>query len=122
MPAPTTDGTLLNPVQATGGDLVSDEDMTGAPRLSSLVPQLGAVNASYKVERTKIALGDYDTDRGDASSDGGRPMPMETFVERRLQEEQYLRATEAQYAKLTRRTSERPPALFFSRTGREGRV
>src|SRR5579862_565027 len=115
MPAPVTDGTLVQ--TGSAGDLVSDEDMTGSPRLSPLVPQLGATNAGYKIERTKLVVGDYDTDRGDISSDGGRPLPVETFVERRLQEEQYLRETELQYATLRQRSSERIPNGFFMRTG-----
>lgn len=116
----TTDGTLVQ--TGSSGDLVSDEDMTGGPRLSPLVPQLGAANAGYKIERTKIVVGDYGTDRGDVSSDGGRPFPVETFVERRLQEEQYLRGIELEYLALRRRDGERAPAIFFARTGREGRL
>ena len=115
-----SDGTTLNP--GVNGDLVSDEDMTGAVRQSSLVPQLGAPNANYKIERTKIAIGDYDQDRGDVSSDGGRPFPIETFVERRLQEEQYMRQIEQVYFAMTTRQRERAPASFFGRTGREGRI
>jgi hypothetical protein len=121
MPAPVTDGTVVQ--TGSAGDLVSDEDMTAQPRLSPLVPQLGATNAGYKIERTKLVVGDYDTDRGDISSDGGRPLPVETFVERRFMEAQYLRATElASQLTLGRRHAERAPVLFFARTGRDGRI
>lgn len=88
-------------------------------RLSPTVPQLPT---NYSIERTKIAIGDYGQDRGDISNDGGRGLPVEMFTERRLQEEQYLRETDLQIRSLNSRGSERTPTIFFSRTGREGRI
>jgi hypothetical protein len=116
----STDGTILNP--GTGGDTVSDEDLTNQPRLSALVPKLGASNANYKVERTKVAIGDYGQDRGDPSNDGGRAFPVEQPAEARIYEKQLLRASETQLATLISRASERRPDMFFNRCGRDGRV
>jgi hypothetical protein len=85
-----TDGTQLN--VGVAGDLVSDEDLTGQPRGTSAVPQLGAPNAGYKVERTKIAIGDYGQDAGDAAAATG--LPVRTLFERQALEEIVIRETQ----------------------------
>lgn len=79
-----SDGTLLSP--GTAGDLISDEDMTGIPRQSALLPQLSASNANYKIERTKIAIGDVDYDSGDATP--GNALPVRMLFERQSLEDQ----------------------------------
>jgi|SRR5215472_9947660 len=110
-----SDGTQLNP--GANGDLIADEDMTSAVRGSPLVPQLGAANAAYKLERTKIAIGAYGEDRGDPTLEG-RPFPVEMGVERRLSEVLMLREAELVSMNLRSRSSERA-SLIFSRTSRE---
>jgi hypothetical protein len=117
--AQLTDGTTLN--TGAGGDLVSDEDLTGQPRQSADVPQIGAGNANYKLERTKVAVGKYGQDRGDVDIDG-RPFPVEMGVERRLMEAQEQLAIDNLATSMRTRMSERPPIMRFSaRCGRAGR-
>jgi hypothetical protein len=116
----STDGTTLN--SGSGGDLVSDEDLTGLVRQSPAVPQLGAANAAYKIERTKIVIGEYGQDRGDVSSDGGRPFPVETFAERRMLEVNTAVAIDTLARDAVRRQREREPRMMFNaRIGRSGR-
>lgn len=76
------DGTQLT--LGAGGDLVSDEDLTGLPRGSPLLPQVGAANGNYKLERTKIVVGAYGQDAGDATFDA--PLPAESRTQRQLAE------------------------------------
>lgn len=113
------DGTLLN--TGVGGDLISDEDMTGTPRLSATVPQLASAQAGYKIERTKIAIGPYDQDRGDVDIDA-RALPVETAAERRLLEATAALTIDHVRLASTTRQRERAPALVFNaRIGRAGR-
>lgn len=114
-----SDGTPLNP--GVGGDLISDEDLTGEPRLSPAVPQLSSAQAAYKLERTKVAVGPYGTDRGDVDLDG-RPFPVEMGAERRLLEAHALLLLDEYRTRTVLRHSERQPAATFNaRIGRMGR-
>jgi hypothetical protein len=114
-----SDGTQLNP--GASGDLIADEDMTGTVRLSPLVPQLSATNASYKIERTKIAIGDYGQDRGDPTLEG-RAFPVETGAERRILELAFMRQTETSELLQRMRASERTPLTMTTRSSRDGRA
>jgi hypothetical protein len=122
--AQTTDGTAISTGTGSNAtpDLISSEDMTGVVRLNPDVPQLNATNAGYKIERTKIAIGTYDQDRGDVSNDGGRGFPVEFDRERRLFEYDFLRQSEVANMTLKSRQSERMPTAFFQRSGRDGRI
>jgi hypothetical protein len=104
----TTDGTQLNP--GTAGDLVSDEDMTGQSRLSPLVPQLGTVNAGYKIERTKIAIGAYGSDAGDVTPDA--PLAVRTSAERWSLEWLRMNTSDSHSVALIKRSSERVSSVF----------
>lgn len=122
-PANATDGTSLSP--GAGGDLITSEDMSGNPRLSPLVPQLGAANAGYKIERTKIVIGAYDQDRGDATEQAG--LPVEDNRVRRLQEAILLQAIRDTQISTTLRWRWEPRELSSAgrrageRIGRAGR-
>lgn len=106
-----SDGTPLN--LGSGGDLISDEDMTNQPRQSPLVPQLGATNAGYKIERTKLVVGPYGYDYGDPTQD--QPLPVESRADRQRLELMQLSAIEARYASLQTRSQERTGSVFGSR-------
>ena len=99
------------------------EDMTGTARLSAAVPQLsGSINSNYGVQRVKIAIGDYGTDRGDVSNDGGRSLPIESSVERRVLELQRVKNIEQVVFLQTKRVSERQVSSTLARTTRDGRM
>jgi hypothetical protein len=98
-----TDGTQLN--LGLAGDLVSDEDMTGLPRGVADVPQLGSGNANYKVERTKVAVGRYGHDDGDAEPDS--PLWVGMRRERLVLETEMLARLDANAMSMQRRCYER---------------
>jgi hypothetical protein len=112
-----TDGTQTS--LGVGGDLIADEDLTGQPRLSPLVPQLGTTNAGYKIERTKIAVGDYSQDRGDASAEGAGIPVEDNRVRRMLELDQLRQLDEAQLLRTRRHAEREPMMLSFGRSGRE---
>jgi hypothetical protein len=114
---------IPNPVDSLNDQIVSTsgaEDMTGLERLSPSVPQ---ASIPYVISRVKIALGDFQSDRGDPSLESGRGLPTENREMRTLQEMQFLQTMDAEYVAMARRSSERVPASnFLKRTGRWGRV
>jgi hypothetical protein len=109
----STDGTALNP--GANGDLISDEDMTGQPRQDSKLPQLGSANASYKNERTKIAIGPYGSDFGDAAP--GTGLDVRTYQERVALEESMIRDTDCRMATLSSSDRGRRIQLVDARGG-----
>jgi hypothetical protein len=63
-----SEGTQLN--VGLSGDIVSDEDISGQPRLGGVVPSIPLAGvAGVKLERTKIAVGPFGVDSGDAIAD-----------------------------------------------------
>jgi len=68
-----SEGTQLN--TGTGGDYVSDEDISQEPRLGGVVPSIPLGGATgVKLERTKSAVGPFGADWGDAGQDNGLPV------------------------------------------------
>lgn len=82
------DGTVMNP--GSGGDTISNKEFAVAadgvpadPRGTACLPV-----TAYKLPRSKIAIGDYDHDNGDATSTNA--LPIQTFYERRMMEQQMI--------------------------------
>lgn len=106
-----SDNTALNP--GTAGDLIATEDMTGLPRQSPAVPQLGAANAGYKIPRSKIAIGDVDQDAGDVTFD--RPLPAESRATRQRLEMAQMLEADRDRGMHVQRTRERVSSVFGAR-------
>lgn len=98
--------------QLATGEVISNEynDPTYGIRGDPDLPVI-----AYKVPRSKIAVGSYGQDMGDA--DIGRPLYVESFLERRLAEDTALRDIAAQNRSLARYASE----ANFSTTGGDPR-
>lgn len=86
------DGTPLN--GGSGGDTISDEafsDNSGVTTGASQTPRGldDLPDTAYKLPRSKIAVGPYDSDGGDAIAVSG--LPVQTYYERRCLEDQIIR-------------------------------
>ena len=96
------DGTILGTAEVISDEYI--DPMTGCRR------DINLPGTAYKAPRSKIAVGPYGQDWGDATPD--QPLPVESKVERRFLEEATLRDREillAQYMKSnseTRSTSD----------------
>jgi hypothetical protein len=80
-----SEGTALN--NGIGGDGISDEDITGLPRLGGVIPSVPIVPSgasNVKLERTKVVVGDFGLDGGDAGHDN--PLPAHDYWSRELLE------------------------------------
>lgn len=106
------DNTTLNP--GLGGDVISTEDLPlGAARGHGALPLV-----AYKVPRSKIAVGDVDTDGGDAMAHS--PLAVGDYQARRSAEASRLRAQDMSMQKSRSRQGERI-ATMDRRGDREGR-
>lgn len=98
------DGTVINATTATGGDTIATEELaataSGGARLKDGLPV-----TAYKVPRSKIAVGSYDEDAGDASPTN--PLAVGTLSERRSLETMDVAARDAASATNVRRCFER---------------
>lgn len=103
------DGTTV----ASNADLVSTEDMTGRPRGTADAPQLGTTAGNYKLGRSKIAVGGYGADQGDASFDS--PLPVGMRAERQQLELIRVREMDASLYSLMTRGQERVQSIFGAR-------
>lgn len=93
------DNTTL-PAGGGGDTLATEEIATGNARSAPGLP-----TTAYKVPRTKIALGDYDDDRGDVAQD--KPLPVDSARGARFDERTELRARDAFALSLVTRGGER---------------
>jgi len=100
------------------------EDMTGVPRGSPAVVQLGSTSQqNYSLGRVKLALGNVGQDRGDPDLDGGRGLPVEQVGnDRRLAELGRLKAIDMDLCNLRGRSSERMSSITNARSNRDGRI
>lgn len=111
--SPTTDNTDVN--AGAGGDSIADEViLVGDTRGDQ-----GLSQATYKIQRVKIAVGGLHEDRGDVTSD--RPLAVESQREAELTELRFLTDLSTQRASLANRHTERYPLIVGQRTGRDGR-
>jgi hypothetical protein len=95
--ANTNDNTALNP--GVGGDNISTEDQpAGTQRGDAALPLV-----DYKMPRSKIAIGPYDLDLGDAGQ--YLPLPVQTLRERGIMEEQMISARRLALSTLSTRSS-----------------
>ena len=107
MAANATDGTTMN--QGSGGDTIATEDMpVGTPRGDQNLPL-----TDYKLGRSKIAVGPYDQDLGDATSD--RPLPVESRAQRQLAELAFVRQIDQQRTAFATRSRELVSPLYWNR-------
>lgn len=105
--ANSNDGTTLNP--GVGGDVYSSEDQpVGSQRGDPNLPL-----TDYKVARSKIAVGPYDTDAGDATFQN--PLPVESRRERQAAELAFLKSADAQRYSFSTRSRERVNLQFMNR-------
>lgn len=108
-----TDNTTLNP--GTGGDVIATEDFpVGAQRLTSDSPL-----TDYKLGRSKIAVGDYGDDAGDAGPHQG--LPVQLTRERWALEEMACRAAENALETSTDRRGFASRPTLMDRRGSIGR-
>lgn len=124
MPAVVTDGTSTADVTPNQGLQVAfdnPEDMTGRPRRSPDVTQLGATppsNASYELSRVKIAIGGVGQDDGDPTPDHG--LPTENRELRWLQEQALMHSRAGELYPLAKLSCERGARAPYERGGRDG--
>ncbi len=95
------DGTVLGT-----GEIISDEyvDPTTGTRRDPNLPVIG-----YKLPRSKIAVGPYGQDGGDATPDNA--LPVESRAERLYLEHQALRERERSAQLVQRQQTERLPLV-----------
>ncbi len=101
MPANPNDGTVLGT-----SEVISDEyiDPVLGCRVINVLPPTG-----YKLPRSKIAVGPYGQDWGDATAD--MPLQVESRAERRALEIADIRSRELGWATFQRSTVERDPLI-----------
>ena len=93
------DNTTLN--LGVTGDVITTEDMpVGAPRDTSMLPK-----TSYKIPRSKIAVGAYDRDGGDVGP--GNALDVVSREERIYAEQSFVANYNASNALLQTRAQER---------------
>jgi hypothetical protein len=105
------DGTTLEPSRDAGGDTISNEDQpVGTQRGDGILPL-----TDYKLPRSKIAVGTYDQDLGDAAH-WSAPLPVESKQERQMIELMQIAQNDQNLgARLTSHQFER--SIFTDRRG-----
>lgn len=96
MPFNPNDGTTLGTAEVIADEYI---DPTTGGRINPNLPPTG-----YKLPRSKIAIGPYGQDGGDASPD--QPLPTESRAERLLIEVQALRDRDTANQYIARRAGE----------------